>query len=133
MSTLRQKSIRLTQYLYDLLTEPPISYMGKQLPFTIITPDNPLSRGAQLSVRLKPGLLESVMRALEEAGVVVDERRPDVVRVAPAPLYNTFSDVWDFVIIFLAACERAELGLRKGGAETLALGGKDDKAWAQIK
>ncbi|KAH0542189.1 hypothetical protein FGG08_003410 [Glutinoglossum americanum] len=91
---LRKKSTSLTSYLHHLLTTffpPPSSTL------TIITPSNPAERGAQLSIRLKEGLLEGVMKGLEEEGVVVDERKPDVVRVAPTALYNSFGDVWGFV------------------------------------
>jgi kynureninase len=45
---------------------------------------------------------------LEEAGIVADKRKPDVIRVAPVPLYNTYEEVWNFVQIFkvaLAMCE----------------------------
>lgn len=110
MSALRLKSIALTNYLEDLLLQPfPTSVKGQTTQtYKIITPSNPAERGAQLSVRLQPGSLNEVMRQLESAGVVVDERKPDVVRVAPAPLYNTFSDVWQFVHIFKEACLKAE-------------------------
>lgn len=110
MSALRLKSIALTNYLEDLLLQPfPTSVEGQTTQtYEIITPSNPAERGAQLSVRLQPGSLNEVMKQLESAGVVVDERKPDVVRVAPAPLYNTFSDVWQFVHIFKEACLKAE-------------------------
>jgi len=75
---------------------------GKQ-PYRIITPSDPAQRGAQLSILLEEGLLESVMVELEKYGVVMDERKPDVIRVAPAPLYNNFTDAWDFVKIFQGA------------------------------
>jgi kynureninase len=52
---------------------------------------------------LKGGLLETVMSELERRGVIVDERRPDVIRVAPAPLYNTFEDCVGFVKAFAEA------------------------------
>ena len=74
------------------------------LPYHIITPRNPSERGAQLSIRLASGLLDTVMSELKEQGVVVDERKPDVVRVAPAPLYNSYMDVWRFVEAFRRAC-----------------------------
>jgi kynureninase len=48
---------------------------------------------------LNPGLLEALLEHLTLKGVVIDERKPDVIRVAPTPLYNTFSDVWNFVNI----------------------------------
>jgi kynureninase len=60
-----------------------------------------------LSVLLRPGLLESVQKYIEERGVVVDERKPDVLRIAPAPLYNSFWDVHCFVVVFHEACRRA--------------------------
>ena len=75
-----------------------------QLPYRLITPRDPAERGAQLSIRLAPGLLDTVMSVLKEQGVVVDERKPDVVRVAPAPLYNSYMDVWRFVEVFRGAC-----------------------------
>jgi kynureninase len=103
MDALRQRSLRLTGYLEARL----LRYQGGEKPYTIITPSNPAERGAQLSVLLKPGLLDNVMHYLEENGVVVDERKPDVLRVAPAPLYNSFLDIHRFIIIFHEACRRA--------------------------
>ena len=135
MKELREKSVALTNYLEDLLLHSPFAEVREEdgLPYRIITPANTAERGAQLSLLLKPGLLEGVMQILEEAGVVVDERRPDVIRVAPAPLYNTFSEVWDFVHIFTDACLKAQSGQIKGGQEVIALQGQDAQAWAQIK
>lgn len=104
MSALREKSLRLTAYLEMLLLDMK-AFEDKQ--FEIITPTEPEARGAQLSLRLKEGLLDGVMKALEERSVVVDERRPDVIRVAPAPLYNTFADCWAFVDAFEAALREA--------------------------
>ena len=77
------------------------------MPFTLITSREDDEKGAQVSIRLEPGLLDVVLHYLEENGVVVDERKPDVVRVAPAPLYNNYVDVWNFVQIFLDACWQA--------------------------
>jgi len=87
MEALRAKSIRLTGYLEWLLDRAP----GR--PFEIITPRDPDRRGCQLSLRIldRP---EARFEALERAGVVVDFRAPDVIRVAPVPLYNTFREVW---------------------------------------
>jgi kynureninase len=92
MGPLREKSLKLTAYLETLLLGSPFFNAS----FDIITPSDPEQRGAQLSVKLGSGLLELVVKELEERGVVVDERRPDVIRVAPAPLYNTFKDVYAF-------------------------------------
>ena len=125
----------MTAYLEDLLLNPPSanSYYKENLPYQIITPSILEERGAQLSVRLKPGLLEGVLRFLEDAGVIVDERKPDVIRIAPAPLFNTFTEVWDFANIFTSACSDAQAGVVKGSQEIAALMGQDEKGWAQIK
>lgn len=73
---------------------------GEKKPgFTIITPDDPNSRGAQLSLLILPpgqGVMQQVADGLKSYGVIGDERRPDVIRLAPAPLYNVVED-----------CERA--------------------------
>lgn len=97
MGPLRARSLKLTAYLEKLLLSSQAYKIGR---FSIITPSDPESRGAQLSLRLDPEILETVMHGLEERGVVVDERKPDVIRVAPAPLYNTFADCWGFVEAF---------------------------------
>ncbi|CAO2647792.1 Nn.00g087140.m01.CDS01 [Neocucurbitaria sp. VM-36] len=108
MEALRQRSLRLTGYLEARL----LHYEGGgPPPYTIITPANPAERGAQLSVLLNPGLLDHVMKYIEDHGVVVDERKPDVVRIAPAPLYNSFHDIHRFIAIFHEACRRAVKGV----------------------
>lgn len=48
-----------------------------------------------------------VFDALRERGIVVDERKPDVIRVAPVPLYNTFEEVWVFVHTLKSAIDLA--------------------------
>ena len=132
MPALQEKSRALTSYLANLLLRPP-SDGSNPCHYRIITPLNPDQRGAQLSIRLGPGLLHGVMRVLEEKGVVVDERQPDVVRVAPAPLYNTFTEVWEFVKIFHAACQEAQAGLIDRSEIVTALKGQEDKGWNTIK
>jgi kynureninase len=103
MEALRARSLRLTAYLEARL----LRYDNKIPPYKIITPANPAERGAQISVLLNPGLLDHVLEYIEEHGVVVDERKPDVLRVAPAPLYNSFWDVHRFIVIFQEGCRRA--------------------------
>lgn len=107
MADLRHKSLQITFFLERLLSEPHPDKDDARKLFTIMTPRDPNQRGAQLSLQLKSGLLTHVLHELEEHGVVVDERKPDVIRVAPAPLYNTYADVWDFVEIFFEACRNA--------------------------
>ncbi|CBY00005.1 Kynureninase 1 [Plenodomus lingam] len=109
IDALRQRSLRLTGYLEARL----LRYPGGNPPYTIITPANPAERGAQLSVLLQPGLLEQVQRDIEDKGVVVDERKPDVLRITPAPLYNSFLDVHRFMEVFHEACRKAVEGSGK--------------------
>jgi kynureninase len=109
MEALRAKSMRITSYLEERLLRwsVPVPGPGGEPPYTIITPSNPAERGAQISVLLKPGLLDHVLEYIDEQGVVVDERKPDVLRVAPAPLYNSYWDVHRFVGAFQEGCRRA--------------------------
>ena len=73
------------------------------------------------------------MAELEEQGIVVDERKPDVVRVAPAPLYNNFSELWEFVEIFKSACVKADKRSAQRGNGSAALAGNESKGWSHIK
>lgn len=99
MDKLRAKSLRLTAYLESLLQA--------RLPnaLTITTPTDPEARGCQLSLRLRRSPVEAraVFDSLAAQGVFCDWREPDIIRVAPVPLYNSFVDVWQFV----AALEQA--------------------------
>jgi kynureninase len=89
MPALRARSERLTGYLEYLLDRLP---HGR---FEVITPRDPARRGCQLSV-LVHDRPQELLRALEAEGVVCDFREPNVIRVAPVPLYNSFMDVWTF-------------------------------------
>ncbi|KAJ1665018.1 Kynureninase (L-kynurenine hydrolase) [Coemansia sp. RSA 1813] len=95
MDDLRAKSVLLTTYLEYLLTK----RIGDRL--EIITPKE--HRGAQLSLLFDTDKFESVFHALMNAGVICDERKPNCIRIAPAPLYNTFGDVWKCVDIICHA------------------------------
>ncbi|RYP15234.1 hypothetical protein DL765_005873 [Monosporascus sp. GIB2] len=108
MSVLREKSRKLTAFLESCLSKMPEAATSL---FRSITPKDPEQRGAQLSLLLADGLLHTVMEELTKRGVIVDERKPNVVRVAPAPLYNTFEDCVAFVEAFepaLLAASRAQ-------------------------
>jgi kynureninase len=107
MRSLRKKSKDLTGYLEALLLGYPLDASKESKPWKIITPSNPEERGAQLSILLEPGLLDTVMEELSKRSVVIDERKPDVIRVAPTPLYNSFLDVWLFVDAFRQATVKA--------------------------
>jgi kynureninase len=92
MEALSAKSIRLTGYLQFLLTE-----IGSKK-FTVITPREPDARGCQLSI-LAHEHPKELLKELETANVKCDFREPNVIRVAPTPLYNTFHEVWRFARI----------------------------------
>jgi len=96
MEALRAKSVSLTGYLEFLLDQRGSSR------FSIISPRDPLQRGAQLSLRIATDG-RAVCERLAEQGVLCDWREPDILRVAPAPLYNSYQDVYRFVERFVAA------------------------------
>ncbi|KAI9218714.1 kynureninase-like protein [Blastocladiella britannica] len=103
MAALRAKSDRLTAYLEHLL-DMELHDRVRDGRLVQLTPRDVAHRGAQLSL-LFPAMtsVAPLMRELEHRGVVVDEREPNVIRVAPAPLYNTFSDVRRFVTALKSA------------------------------
>lgn len=108
MNPLRERSIALTARLEALLHQTGFyvspEEAGRYAPdgpprFTIITPKEPERRGTQLSLLFLPlrsNVMEKIFNHLRSEGVIADERKPDVIRVAPAPLYSTAKD-----------CERA--------------------------
>jgi len=93
MATLRERSLRLTGYLAELLAE-----VTPGRPMSVLTPADPGRRGCQLSVRIGSeagtGAEELVSRLSGKHGVVADARDPDVVRLAPVPLYSSYLDCW---------------------------------------
>lgn len=102
MQALREKSLKLTGYLWDLLTASPFYVAPEDAKgstkagFRILTPSDPSARGCQLSLMILPQgshLMEKVFDKMVKQGVVGDERRPDVIRLSPVPLYNRYADV----------------------------------------
>jgi kynureninase len=91
MQALRAKSVALTGFLEELLR--PLAPAVQ-----ILTPHDPARRGCQLSLRLAAGERrgKQAFDALLAQGIVCDWRSPDIIRVAPVPLYNRFEDVWHF-------------------------------------
>jgi kynureninase len=89
---IRAKSEQLTNYMEFLVNEIDNDSIN------IITPGNPNERGCQLSIQVKTAD-KSLYHAITEKGVVADWREPDVIRVAPTPLYNSYQDVFNFVEI----------------------------------
>ncbi len=92
MKNLRAKSIELTNYLEWLINE------SKDLGLEIITPSNVEERGCQLSLLTKENGKE-LFNKLQKNGVIADWREPNVIRIAPVPMYNSFEDCYRFVEI----------------------------------
>lgn len=86
---LRKKSVELTSYLEFLMDE-----MDHKAIY-VITPRNPEERGCQLSIQVK-NADRTLHEKLTQTGVISDWREPDVIRIAPTPLYNSFEDVYRF-------------------------------------
>lgn len=89
MQALRERSLRLTGYLRELL-----EVVAKRATITLVTPADDDRHGAQISVRVPEDAGALTDRLSDNWGVVVDDRRPDIIRIAPAPLYCTFHDCW---------------------------------------
>lgn len=92
MDKLISKAKKLTGYLEFLLNN------IKTNKINIITPKEEQSRGCQLSIQVKDAD-KNLHTKLTEAGIISDWREPDVIRVAPIPLYNSFKEVYNFVEI----------------------------------
>jgi len=128
MNPVRERSLQLTGALEKLLKQSkyfvPISEVSQKYAkadykapgFTIITPADPSSRGAQLSLLFLPmgsGVMQKVFDSLLSYGVIGDERQPDVIRLAPAALYNTLEDCENAARFLEKAVDSLE---HKGGA-----------------
>ena len=92
MDAIIQKRNKITSYLEFILGE-----IGKEVgsSFEIITPSNPEERASQLSVFLH-GEGRSLFDYLMKNGVITDWREPNVIRLAPVPLYCSFEDMYHF-------------------------------------
>lgn len=89
MGALRDRSLRLSAYLRELL-----SVLADRGALSIVTPAEDDRHGAQISVRVAVDADDLTERLSDNWGVVADDRRPDIIRLAPAPLYCTFHDCW---------------------------------------
>lgn len=88
MNKLAEKSFQLTAYTELLLKQ------LTNLKFKIITPSNPIERGCQLSL-LFSSKGKEVFETLQKKGIMADWREPNVIRIAPVPLYNSFEDIFN--------------------------------------
>jgi len=105
MAALRARSERLTGYLMACLAP-----LGSRL--AVLTPSEPHRRGAMVSVRVPHA--SRVLATLESLGVVADHREPDIIRMAPVPMTNSFSDAWRAARALEAAVAAVSAGGRNG-------------------
>ena len=86
---IRQKSLKITGYLMflvdELLSKPPYNY-------SVATPRDPERRGGHVGVSHQEGW--RINQALKARGVIPDFRPPNIIRLAPIPLYVKYHDVW---------------------------------------
>lgn len=86
-----EKQKKLSAFLFEVLNE--INQDNKY--FSILTPQNPAERGCQVSIAMHENG-KQVFDALSKNGVMADWREPNVIRIAPVPMYNTFEEVFTF-------------------------------------
>jgi len=98
MPALRKKALSLTGYLEYL-----VNSLGDDA-VNIVTPSDPEQRGSQLSIQVK-NADKQLFHKITEEGVIADWREPDVIRVAPVPMYNSYEDVYTFYSILKSAIE----------------------------
>ncbi|BGP17631.1 hypothetical protein JCM10213_001282 [Rhodosporidiobolus nylandii] len=131
LGSLREKSEDLTGYLELLLTSSPYyrtpsalyaastteSPAAPRATFTIITPTDPSRRGAQLSLLFSPvGAMDWIFERLRERGILGDERRPGVIRFAPVPLYNSWTDAREAAVGLEEIMREYEQWRKEGGS-----------------
>jgi kynureninase len=101
---IRQKSLRMTGYLMyladTLLSEPPYG-------FRVLTPRDESRRGGHVALVRDDHSLQ-IKEALGPRGVVADFRPPDVIRIAPSPLYSTYHEIWTVVSHVREIIDRGE-------------------------
>jgi kynureninase len=94
MPALRARSLQLTSYLRELITALDPAALDSKRRVHVITPSDSDRHGAQLSIRVPVEPFALIERMYENHGVLGDARNPDIIRLAPIPMYNTFHDVW---------------------------------------
>ena len=102
MAALREKAIKLTGYLEYL-----VNNLGEEV-INIVTPTDPNQRGSQLSIQVK-NADKRLYEYITKQGVIADWREPDVIRVAPVALYNSYTDVFNFYKILKEGLETTSL------------------------
>lgn len=101
MENLRQKSEALTGFLEFLIQK--VNLLAEYEIIRIITPADPAQRGSQLSLLIDEGG-KQLFEKLVENGIIGDWREPNCIRLTPAPLYNTFEEVWRVGNVLSGVC-----------------------------
>lgn len=91
VKSLRNKSEELTQFLFDCINA--ANQLNPTLQLQIITPQNIQERGCQLSI-LTGNNGKSIFDFLSSHDIIADWREPNVIRMAPTPLYNSFTEIY---------------------------------------
>jgi kynureninase len=102
MPALRARSLQLTSYMRELISVLDPAETGTKYRVHIITPSDSERHGAQLSIRVPIEPFALIERMYQNHGVLGDARNPDIIRLAPVPMYNTFHDVWRAVTALFA-------------------------------
>lgn len=89
MPALRKRSLQLSDYLLSLLDD-----LATRAPLAIVTPREATRRGSQISIRIDTDVAQFAKRMDENWGVIPDDRKPNIIRMAPIPLYTSFHDCW---------------------------------------
>jgi len=100
IDALRCKSLKLTGFLIHLLESELENHQ-----IILVTPKTDTQHGCQVSIRFRNADITKVHDYLHTNGVICDTRKPDILRIAPSPLYNTFSDVFHFTQLLKEACK----------------------------
>ncbi|WP_231459569.1 kynureninase [Pedobacter sp. Leaf132] len=103
VEALRNKSISLTGYLEFIINQ--VNKEINLLQFKIITPKNPIDRGSQLSI-IAAQKGKEIFDGLIDFGVLGDWREPNVIRLSPIPLYNSFEDIYLTGQALLKVCKQ---------------------------
>jgi len=111
LQALRDRSVALTEFMMQLIDQ-----QVQGLGLKVLTPRAPEQRGSQVSVTHPEAY--AVMQALIERGVIGDVRAPDILRFGLAPMYSTFTEIWDAMAHLKDILERgvyreARFSLRK--------------------
>ena len=93
MKNILVKSALMSDYLLYLLNE--IRKQADEDKLRIITPENPLQHGSQVSMLIRTNG-RAIFESLGASGIFADWREPDVIRIAPVPLYNSFEELFRF-------------------------------------